>query len=453
MKHNITKIALMFYMLVLYFGYLHAQNYDNYIRELVNQKEWFALEKEYTRLEDSIAAPDLKWVAKTMIGLRFNQSNEAISSIDTLLYNYQSIIGFPNSVELLRYKLYLLDERGEYEYAANELGDFIDQVSPYISQQELREFQFQHSVYNSLRHQNKPTIDKPDSNVIVPFGTMEADFTFNNSDGTTQEVTNTFGIVKTTIQGKEYIFLLDTGYEKSCIFNNVSKDINLHYFSDSINIIGTGIIQGRSAILDSISIGDVTLYNSAVLISDNVLEKYGINGKEIAEGLHGIIGIDFIKRLGEIQIYPNDRKIVIPCEESELPTSGRNIIFDKEYLIVKAFIKEDLTTFHLDTGSSSSNMLKSYYLKNKDVIEREYEKDFSMISGVGSDFKRHTIYKIPSLSLTVDETSFSFEELDVLTENYFLEDPNSDGSLGMDFIRKFNKVTLNLNKMFIQLEK
>src|SRR5690606_20698713 len=157
--------------------------------------------------------------------------------------------------------------------------------------------------------------------------TIEVDINIKNED-TLQQVTNTLGIVKVTIQGKEYIFLLDTGCEKSCIYNHISDDINLHYFSDSINIGGTGITQGKSAFLDSISIGEITLYNSFVLITDNDLERPGMNEDEIVRGLHGIIGIDFIKRLGEIQLYPHERKIIIPHEESGLPTSGRNVMFD-----------------------------------------------------------------------------------------------------------------------------
>jgi len=76
-----------------------------------------------------------------------------------------------------------------------------------------------------------------------------------------------------------------------------------------------------------------------------------------------------------------------------------------------------------------------------------------MLLGIGTNFVPYTTFKMPSLTLSVGETSFSLENLDILTESlFYFGDPASDGALGMDFIRKFSKVTLNLNKMFIKLE-
>ncbi len=454
MKNMINKKVLIFSILIIVFEQLNAQNIDNSIKKLLEQQNWFGLDKEYHQKGNTINSPELKWLTEALLNIKFNQSNAAISSIDTLLHKYQEEIGFANSVELFRYKISLLDNQGEYDYAANELENFIDQVSQNVPHEELKEFETMYSIQNSLRHEEKPTIIKPEKNVEIPFGTMEMNFTIKKDYDIIEESTTTLGLVKASIQGKEYIFILDTGFEKTCcIFNNISKDINLHYLTDTINLSGVGISQGKLAILDSISLGGIYLYNSLIVISDNFLEKSDAFGNNNID-IHGLLGMDFIKRIGEIQLYPRDKKIIIPWEESELPTSGRNIILDKRNsLIIKSLNEDGLITFHLDTGNSNSLMFKSYYLKNKDVIERKLEKRSNSSFGVGSSFKSHTTYQMPLLTQLIGDTSFSLKNLPIYTVNSFVEDPNADGSLGMDFINKFSKITLNMNKMFIQLEK
>lgn len=454
MKNKIIKTVLIFSILTVFFNHLNAQSSDNALKELINSGNWFGLDREYHQNKDSIKSPLLSLFVETILKIKFNQPNAAISSIDTLLYNYQKDIGFENTVELFRNKLYILEEQGEYEYAANELKNFIDQISQQnLPEEEFMDLKKMYTDMNYLRHTDKPSIFKPKKDVEIPFGTLVLNITSENAEDTLVDTTNILGIIKISIQEKEYIFMLDTGCEKTGIFNNISNDINLHYLSDSIDIIGTEVIQGKSAILDSISLGGVTLYNSIVFISDNVFENTNTSQTN-KESLHGVIGMDFIKRIGEIQLYPHDRKIIIPHEESELPTSGRNIILDESNRpIIKAFNKDDLITFIFDTGTTKSDMYKSYYLKNKEAIETKLEKGASMVAGVGTGFKLHAKFKMPSLPLSVNETSFSLEDLDIFTENTFVKDPKADGSLGMDFIKKFSKVTLNMNKMFIQLEK
>ena len=370
-----------------------------------------------------------------MLKIKFNQTNAANSSITALFNKYQHEIGFDNIVKLLHYKIYLLDQLGEYETAVNELKNFLDNVSHLLSKEELKLFKEKYSVYNSLRHQKKPTIFKPETDVEIPFGTLDIDLTFKNKEEILQKDTLTYGIVKVSIQEKEYIFLFDTGCEKTCIFNNISNDINLHYLVDSINVIGTGIVQGRGAMLDSISLGEITLCNSIIAVTDNVMKVPGAYSDKTVESIQGVFGMDFIKRLGEIQLYQHDRKIIIPQKESELPVFGRNIMIDDNNRpIIKAFNEDDLTSFLFDAGSNSNHMYKSYYLKNKDEIETKLDKGTGYSTAVGTPFSIYTSYKIPSFSLSIGETSFSLKNLDVFTERSFMEDPIADGTLGMDFV-------------------
>lgn len=451
MKHKKMFILFLF---VLFFGHLHAQSYDNFIKELVNQKEWFVLEKEYPRLEDSIVAPDLEWVAKAMIDIRFNQSKEAIASIDTLLHEYQDVIGFNNSVYLFRYKLALMEEEGKYGDAADELSNFMDQVAAILPQEELRWFEKQYELYNRLRYVDKPKILKPGKDVIIPFGKMEMYFENHNNEETIQGTTSILGVVKMHIQGNGYLFILDTGAEKTTVFTHTANQLDLEILIDSISLSGIGVTEGTLAFIDSISLGDITFSNSLIFITDNFLNETSLfkNGN-IENSIHGILGIDFIKRIGEMQLYPGYRKIVLPMQESELPASGRNIYLDeRKHIIVKAFEREYPIMFHLDTGNSTSNLFKTYYISNREQIESNLQQELHSNFGIGA-IKSDTVYLKPSLTLLVGDIPFSLKDIPIYTENFFIEDPEADGSLGMDFMYQFNKIILNLDKKFIYLEK
>ncbi len=454
MKNEITKKVLLFSIGIFVFVHLNAQKHDAMVQQLLQQNNWFVLDKEYPQIKDSIKAPELKWLTESILNLKFNESNAAISSIDTLLYKYQQDIGLSNSLELFRYKISLLVEKGEYGLAADELQDLLEQLTPHLSQEELKEFEEPYNLYNFLRNEARPTIIRPDKDVEIPYGIMDINFIIQNRD-TLKETTTQLGIVKLSIQGKEGLFLLDTGCEKTCIFDNFSKKIDLHYVKDSVLILGTGITNGKLAILDSVSLGEVTFYNSLVATADNFLTYSGLFvNEELNDVVQGILGIDFIKRIGEIEIYPQNRKIVIPSKDSELPYTGKNIMLDnRNYIILKTFNdKEELITFHIDSGNSNSCMFKSYYLKNKKDIENKLEKQLFNSLGVGS-LKQNTSYLLPSLEFVIGDTNCYLNNISVFIDNVFTEDINADGSLGFDFINKFSKITLNLNKMFVQVEK
>ena len=454
MRNKINKKIIVFSLIMFFFEFLNAQSEEALIKDLLKEGDWFTLDKEYPQIKDSIKAPELKWLTESILNLKFNESNAAISSIDTLLYKYQQDIGLSNSLELFRYKISLLEEKGEYSLAADELKKLLEQLTPHLSQEELKEFEESYNLYNLLRNEARPAIIKPVKDVEIPYGIMDINFIIQNRD-TLKETTTQLGIVKLSIQGKEGLFLLDTGCEKTCIFDNFSKKIDLHYVKDSLLISGTGITNGKLAILDSVSLGEVTLCNSLVVTADNFLTYSSLFvNEEFNDVLHGILGIDFIKRIGEIELYPQNRKIVIPSKDSELPNSGKNIMLDnRNYIILKTFNdKEELMTFHLDSGNSNSCMFKSYYLKNKKEIDDKLEKQLFNSLGMGS-IKQNIFYMLPSLEFVIGDTNCHLNNVSVFIDNVFTEDINTDGSLGFDFINKFSKITLNINKMFVQLVK
>ncbi|MEA5082285.1 MAG: hypothetical protein VB024_11800, partial [Dysgonamonadaceae bacterium] len=62
MKNEITKKVLLFSIGIFVFVHLNAQKHDAMVQQLLQQNNWFVLDKEYPQIKDSIKAPELKWL-------------------------------------------------------------------------------------------------------------------------------------------------------------------------------------------------------------------------------------------------------------------------------------------------------------------------------------------------------------------------------------------------------
>jgi len=446
------------FVLIAFFpmAYLNAQNCDIHFRDMINRNEWFTLDKEYALRKDSIKAPELRLWAKSLLNTYFNRPDSAINSIGCLLANYEDKIGFYNVVGMFRYKLSQLAVQRRYNVILEELDKFLNKFSAHLSLEDLNLFRDMQKDYKALRAAKSPKIVKLYRNIEIPFGTLNINFTITKEDKNVEHSNALIGLVKVKIHGKTYVFVLDTGSETTCIFDHTAKQLGLCYLQDSINLLGVKKAFGMAAMLDSLSLSGLSISDLMITIEDNPFLKMADSQSQkadIEQHLHGILGLDIIRRLGELQLYPYDRKIVIPAKETDLPEAGRNMFMSvNNYLVIRAYNKSRSMAFHLDTGSTDSKLFKSYYLKNKIEIDGKLKKMNEFSGGIGGS-KTNCVYLMPSLNLTVGLTSFSLNNLSINTQNpYAIEFP-TDGSLGMDFIMSFNKITLNMNKMFIVLEK
>lgn len=437
-------------------GCLCAQTCEKRIGDLITQEDWIGLDKEYSLKKDSIKAPGVRLMAKSLLDVYFNRPDEAINSIDTLLTKYGNEIGLRNAVGMFRYRISQMAVQRRYSMIIYALDEFLKRFSNRLSPNDLTDFCNMQKYFQPLCALKSLKIVRGNHDVEIPFGMMGMNYAITDEEKKTEYYDASIGLLKVKIHDEEYVFLLDTGSEISCIFRNTAEKLELTYLQDSVNMFGVKTVQGKIAMLDSLSLGGLSVYNLMVTVGDNPLaerESSLVKKEDIEKHLHGILGLDVIRRLGEMQIYPHDRRIVIPIEETPLPATGHNLFVNaNNNLIIRAYNESYPITFYFDTGNTDSGMFKPYYLKNKTEIDGRFKKMNGFNFGMGGS-KTNTIYLIPSFNLTIGSTSFSLNNLSIHTQDVFAREPPTDGTLGMDFILNFNKVTLNMNKMFIVLEK
>ncbi|MDR2146340.1 MAG: hypothetical protein LBE91_07775 [Tannerella sp.] len=165
MKRHLLLIIIVFTGVN---GTVTAQEADGKIGNLINQTDWFALAEEYPKLKGEMQSETLKHFSEAMIGLYFNQPQSAIQAIDWLLANAQEELGFGNVSNLILAKSIILGEQGLYAESADNLSNFLTQIS---AQMDLKDFPDHNQTlefYEKMRDELKPEVIRPDKDVEIP---------------------------------------------------------------------------------------------------------------------------------------------------------------------------------------------------------------------------------------------------------------------------------------------
>lgn len=411
---------------------VNSQNADIRIGELLNKSDWFALDEEYPKLKDSIQTPMLKWMAEALLANNFNQPEKALVAIDTLLNNYQETLGLNNSMNVLLMASVILDEMGLYEKSTKRLEDFFDKMAPYKKKEDLPS----HSAFYDMIVKMK---NEKASDVFHPYKDIEIPFTIEKAGK------GSLMFVPVEVNGKMYKFIFDSGAGVNFISEQMAKELGVKITNNKFPMFGVTKAYGKQGVLESMKIGDITYKNAVFGIAPP------IEATDTIFKVDAVLGIDFMKQMGEIQIYPKEKKIIFPLKQTKLPSTGRNITLSNRMVILKTFYKNDKLMVHFDSGNASGGFYYNFFEKNKEWIEAICEPEIIRVGGFGG-ISTSKGYVIKDIKMKVGNTVFNIEKSTVNAEKDESQD-KLDGVLGMDFIQTFSKIIINLDKMFIEVEK
>lgn len=429
-----TFVALLFFS-VSFFQSVKAQEADWQIGDLINQSDWFRLEEEYPKVSGQLQSVAIKALSEVMIGTYFNKPVETIDLIDSLLEHHQEDLGFPNVSSLVALRSKMLGEIGQYKESADRLYDFLRQIEAFAKREDFPSHQQLADYYNTLRNEAAPVVDRPNKETEIPMAIEEA------SRGVLM-------FVPVQIHGKTYKIIFDTGAGSTFVSKMYADEIGIRVIRDSINITGafaTG--TGKSGILDSMMIGDIAFKNAIITIADPnpaVDTVYQVDA---------VLGADFMRLVGEVNIFPQEKKICFPVNRHSLPETGRNMWMYDGGLRLKVFSGEERLRFVFDTGNVRADMFYPYYQKHKEWIDKEGVNETITGGGFGG-VRSLEVLRLSSIPMRIGSTSFEMKDIQVEyeppTEMSFQN--GEDGSLGMDFINLFQRVIINFDDMFLELD-
>lgn len=413
-----------------------AQNADQRIGELINEGDWFALAEEYPRLKDSMQVEFLQPMAEALLAKYFNQSDKAIAAMTTLLGNYQEEIGASSALNFALLRLQMIGEQGNYAEAADGLKSIAEQLPQVPTIQRM----YQH--YNALRDYPQMTISKPNKDDTIPFHlqSLKADKREEWMRAGKKQFKGYLMTVPVTCHGKQQSFIFDTGASASFVTESVAKNLNLTILSDTILLNGNQ--KGLQAYIDSLQVGDIVCRNMIVYVGlKNSLDT-------LVRGVDAVLGMDFIKAVGETQILFESQQIAFPSQPTT-STLQSNIFLDGT-LILQARKGDVPLSFIFDTGCTTAELYSDYYTKFTTEVDAVAEPDTITTAAYGT-VTTSPILLLPELTCMIGETSVTIDEINLFPHN---DNPLAvrDGRMGMDLIRRFRKTTINLNDMFVKFE-
>lgn len=425
----------IFILLFLVSGMLKiaAQSTDEYIGDLVNNGDWFTLDEVYSKKKNKIQSDMLRRLSEVMLYARFNQPDVAVDRLDTLLTYHQSELGLENIYNLIALKSQLYAAQGFYQDAADNCTHFLDQLDAFnLPRDSFPTHIFIEKFYGEIGFVPKPEVIRPAYDVEIPLSIEDVG-------------SGKLLYIPVTVKGKEYRFVFDTGASFTFVSEQFAEEIGIFMTDNPVEINGFGKGHGRSGVIDSMQIGDIVFKNAVVFVGDSNEEAAPVFQAD------AVLGLDFLRLMGEAQILPKEEKLIFPYKQSKLPKTGRNLMIENNQPYLKCYSGREKLVFHLDAGNVNADLYYPYYAAHKEMVEKKGAKDTLTGGGFGGT-KTIEVYRLPEITLKVGKKKFKLENVPVSTQKVTEIQQKEDGALGMDFFFHFKKVILNLDQMFVEVK-
>ncbi|MDR0507523.1 MAG: retroviral-like aspartic protease family protein [Dysgonamonadaceae bacterium] len=433
---NIKKTLIAFGFLTSCIFFMQAQDADNNISNVINHNDWFALDEVLPQMENDIQTPFLKTMAKVLRAFYFNQPETFLAEFDTLL-TFQNELGFNNISAFTLMKANVLCQMGRYREGVEFSQNFINRhIDEYGEEKFSYHFAFLNN-YENLVDVPQPALVRPNKNVEIPLKIKQFDVPSK------KYVRAMYVPVK--IRGKEYQFLFDTGATMSMVSEEIAKEIGLKIVDDSFKITGVCSAIGKIGVLDKLSVGEIEYQNSLFIVAPP------IEAVDTIVKIDAVLGIDFMKAVGEMQIFPKENKIVFPAKQTPQPDFGSNLYFENKRPLLKTAFGNETLKLIFDTGNTGHTFLQStYYQKHKSIFDLFGTKETAHSGGFGC-IKEIEVYKLPEIQLTVGNQHFTQKQVQLHLENSGDNEDAEDGNIGMVFVELWDQITLNFDKMFVEM--
>lgn len=437
MKHTFFVIMLCLLPLTA-----AAQQADQRAATLINQADWFTLRDEFPSLRDSMQYDFLRLMAESMLNYHFGRDTEAVADITGLLNHHQEELGTATSLSMNYLRLSILGRMGQYAEAADGAKSVIDQLAGQGADELLVPAIRIYNIYAPMRAYPAPQLVRSAQDVAVPFNRVVVNDVKREEWMRTGKIQRRDSLlsVPVAIHGKTYPFIFDTGASQTMIALRKVQELGLPILTDTLTI---GSADGQEkicsyAFIDSLSVGGITYRNMMALVgTDTTLARH-------TQKLDFILGVDFIRAVGEVQIDMDKREMLFPAKPTPRPVTGSNIYLDHvPYL--RASKDGRPLLFCFDTGCAGATLSSNYYQKFSDEVKTTATPDTITTMGYGT-IDTHEVLYLPSVSLAITDMSVTIREIHL--------DPtatgNTDGRMGTALLRLFRRITINMQEMFVE---
>lgn len=230
-------------------------------------------------------------------------------------------------------------------------------------------------------------------------------------------------------------FIFDTGANISTVTKSTAQKMNMKLIPVDIEVgsITGGTVNAQLGISKEFKLGDIEIHNAVFL----VFNDSSLYFPHIDYQINGILGFPVIEALEEIQITQDDY-FIIP-ESNTNRNFKKNMAFDE----LTPLINIDDMHFTFETRADKSMLYSTYYHKNMESIDENYELTKLKYGGAGGVVETEG-FNI-NFRFQLGEENISLPETMLLIYPRKLEEKVCE-NIGQDVIGHFNRRLLTLNK-------
>lgn len=393
------------------------------INSLLEEKNFFEAKALLNSGENEFSELELL-VLEAKLNSAFNRLEDSNTKIDRIFKEFKNETSDSVQKDLLVIQTRNHGKLFSYEKAFNSINVLLADYENLLSEEEIKEFKNEREIWRALLNQLPQTVTLAQQTVL-PIIRDKAQLP--NLEVTTQ--TDTIN------------FIFDTGANLSTVTETTARLLNMEMMEGSIEVgaITGNVIQSKLAVCPSFNLGGITVKNAVFLVfPDTALAFPQINYQ-----INGIIGFPVIEALREIQITKSDQ-FIVPLKPSK--SSFQNLALDFLTPIIQ--LNEEYYTF--DSGADRTQLYEKYYEKNKSKIDENHVKIDISYGGAGGAIISKGFYI--SFSPEINGRKVELDSVVLFAGNPKETSKEFYGNIGQDLIKKFDKMTINFEGMFIEFE-
>lgn len=419
---------------------------DKVIGNLINSQDWLALDKALDEMGGDIKQDFLRLMAEAMTAYYLNRPDDALAAIDTLLTGHQDEMGTDNALNMALLMCGIKGQKGEYAAAADYAQSLKDQLSGQAGYEDMATaFGGMSDFYGSLKDLPAPTVERPLGDVTIPYEISRHHV--RTTDERWRDKDFDLIYIPVEIGGKTRQFIFDTGAGSTFMSERFAREVGVRMLGVPVTINGgyDGAATGQIGTVDSLVVGGIVFRNPMITVAPP-------NALDSVAAIDAIIGVDFLRLLDEVRIYPEEKKIVFPATSTPLPPTGRNLMIDNNTLRLAATHDGGTMLFHFDTGNPSAGLYHSYYMLHQQQLNAAGTRRKSM-SGSFNSVRESEVLVLPSFIIKIGGVPVELNDLEVDVTTQGLQTSGNDGSIGLDLVEQCDCVIVNFNEMYLKVEK
>ena len=241
-------------------------------------------------------------------------------------------------------------------------------------------------------------------------------------------------------------FVFDTGADVSSISVSTAENLGLRIIECDISVAGASChSDAKLAMASEVKIGNVIIKNVVLL----VLEDKDLYFEKKDYQINGIIGYLLMAAFRQITIT-QEGEVLIPANTIHRKAE-QNLCMDELKPLIKLMIDNQPMTFTLDSGAVKTKFWTKFLESRESEIKKTGKPQSASMSGVGGS-KDYSAYMVDELLLRILDKTLKFKEAVIFTVPTVYQSEYHHGNIGQDWIRQFEKVTLDFRGMSIIFE-